>query len=138
MYRSCSFGKQCEFVELRDMQHGYFTEGDRCACGNFTTILSWILYRGVQVRMRKLYHNVDLDILQRVTGAHAQTLPQYWHGYFTEGNMCACKIFVKFFILLERATKKRVQTLPQYTNGYFAGRQVRMRKLVHICRYVLF
>jgi len=29
IFRSCSFGKQCEFVEMRDMQHGYFTEGDR-------------------------------------------------------------------------------------------------------------
>ena len=101
MYRSCSFGKQCEFVELRDMQHGYFTEGDRCACGNFTTILSWILYRGVQVRMRKLYHNVDLDILQRVTGAHAQTLPQYWHGYFTEGDSYTCANFTAILSFTE-------------------------------------
>lgn len=29
IFRSCVFGKKCEFVELSDMRHGYFVSGDR-------------------------------------------------------------------------------------------------------------
>eukprot|EP00092_Neocalanus_flemingeri_P026177 GFUD01028374.1.p1 GENE.GFUD01028374.1~~GFUD01028374.1.p1 ORF type:complete len:1019 (+),score=296.62 GFUD01028374.1:74-3058(+) len=29
IYNSCSFGKNCEFVELHDMMHGFLLEGDR-------------------------------------------------------------------------------------------------------------
>jgi len=29
IFRSCTFGKKCEFVELSDMRHGYFINGDR-------------------------------------------------------------------------------------------------------------
>jgi len=29
IYKSCSFGKQCQFVELQDMVHGFLLEGDR-------------------------------------------------------------------------------------------------------------
>ena len=57
--------------------HGYFTEGYRCACANFTTMLIWILHSVWQVRMRKLYHNIGMDTSQRAIVTHAQTLPQY-------------------------------------------------------------
>jgi len=29
IYNSCSFGKNCEFVELQDMMHGFLLEGER-------------------------------------------------------------------------------------------------------------
>ena len=29
LHSSCSFGKKCEFLELKDMMHGFLLEGDR-------------------------------------------------------------------------------------------------------------